>query len=173
MGRTDGRQDLKGGSVHTPATEHILIIYPTDKKEKNKSVESRLTKAINSRDLNIRISGRKPVLARGVLVRFEKQSDVQMLEDAIKTNEALKNTVVVAVLKLHRHRIIAFDVPNDVDRVSVQKAACSQDDVLVRFPIKREGTTHWVLETSPHSFKSLLRFRRMKVGWAKVKLANT
>lgn len=112
-GTEDGRglksQEGYKGKTRTSisATDHVLLLYPRDKQENIWSMDTRLVRTIYPKTLKIGIRGRKPVSARGVLMRLATKIDVGILEQAIKQNEALKDTVEVMVSKLRNPRVIA------------------------------------------------------------------
>lgn len=79
------------------------------KRRTARSVDTRLIQAISRKNFKIEVRGRKPVSARGVLVRLTTKTDVEILEQVIKENEALKETVQVTVPKLRNPLVIAYD----------------------------------------------------------------
>lgn len=82
-----------------------------------------------------------------MLVHLATKTDVEVLEQAIRENEAWKDTLQVTVPKLRNPRIIAYDVLNEVQGTDVVKAACEQakvdeDSVVVKFSTKKKETNH-------------------------------
>lgn len=73
----------------------------------------------------------------------KKVADVEVLENTIRENEVLRETVQATAPNLRNPRIIAYDILNDVNGTDVVKAACEQanvraDTVSVKFPIHRK-----------------------------------
>lgn len=169
----------KKGKTRTPipVTDHVLLIYPKDKKEKSRSVDKRLTQAISPRDLRIEVKGKKPVSSGGLCVRLSKKEEVEILERAIKENEALKDTVQCTVPKLRNPRFIVYDVPNDINGSDVIEAAAAQagvecDEIKVKFPLKGKDYTNWVLESTPSAFRPIKSLSKVVIGWNRSKITE-
>lgn len=116
-------QESRKEKTRTPSSAigHVLLVYPRDKQENSRSVDTRLVQAISPNNLKLEVKGRKLVSTGGVLVCLITKIDVEVLERVIKDNETLKDTDQVTVPKLRNPRIL--ELPNDFKRADVNKEA--------------------------------------------------
>lgn len=59
--------------------EHVLLVYPLDKKEDSKPIKTRLMIAVSTKEIKIQVRDRTYVSAGGVLLRLASKSDVGFL----------------------------------------------------------------------------------------------
>ncbi|KAF8786034.1 hypothetical protein HNY73_011510 [Argiope bruennichi] len=101
-----------------------------------------------------------------------KEKEFDQLKRTIESNDSLKKNITVRLPGKRLPSLIIYDLPNDTTNKDVQTALKAytnmQEDMRLRFKMKgrREGTSHWVLETPGEVLHTLKQLKKIPINWS-------
>ncbi|GBN71740.1 hypothetical protein AVEN_219856-1 [Araneus ventricosus] len=153
---------------------HTVLLYPaqnTDEQgaERNKasSVKHFLESSIHPLKDKIKIKDVRKIRNQGLAVDCEDDCDVQKILSSIQNQEELKRNITHVQPKGKLPKVIFYNIPNDIKEPELTevirlRSGVADETIKVKFKLKgrREGTSHWVVETSPSTFHLLTKNKK-------------
>ncbi|GBL73792.1 hypothetical protein AVEN_230763-1 [Araneus ventricosus] len=158
---------------------HTVLLYPpqnTDEQgaERNKafSVKHLLESSIHPLKDKIKIKDVRKIRNQGLAVDCEDDCDVQKILSSIQNQEELKKNITHVQPKGKLPKVIFYNIPNDIKEPEMTEVirlrlGVTDETIKVKFKLKgrREGTSHWVVETSPSTFYLLTKNKKILLNW--------
>ncbi|GBM73188.1 hypothetical protein AVEN_30069-1 [Araneus ventricosus] len=150
---------------------HTVLLYPTQNTdeqgaERNKafSVKHFLDSSIHPLKDKIKIKDVRKIRNQGLAFDCEDDYDVQKILSSIHNQEELKKSITHLQPKVKLPKVIFYNIPNDIKEPEMAEVirlrlGVMDETIKVKFKLKgrREGTSHWVIETSPSTFHLLTK----------------
>ncbi|GBN20502.1 hypothetical protein AVEN_28299-1 [Araneus ventricosus] len=143
--------------------------------EQNKafSVKHLLDSSIQPLKDKIKIKDVKKIKNQGLAVDCEDDCEVQQIISSIQNLEELKKNITRVQPKVKLPKVIFYNIPNDIKEPELTEVirlrlGATDETIKIKFNLKgrREGTSHWVVETSPSTFHLLTKNKKNLLNWA-------
>ncbi|KAF8791598.1 putative 115 kDa protein in type-1 like protein [Argiope bruennichi] len=145
-----------------------MLLYPTE--ENDKTIESILREELKEDGPNFKIRVVRKLQNKGLAIVCDKEQEFDQLKRTIESNDSLKKNITVRLPGKRLPSLIIYDLPNDTTNKDVQTALKAytnmQEDLRLRFKMKgrREGTSHWVLETPGEVLHTLKQLKKIPIN---------
>ncbi|XP_035216029.1 uncharacterized protein LOC118189516 [Stegodyphus dumicola] len=154
--------------------DHVLLVYPKeDTEQTSEEVKEQLTKYINPGKLKVGIKNVKKISKGGVLIETTKKEDLKIIEEAIKENRKLKDSVDTRKPQKLNPRIIIYNVKEDITKEKLKRLIKSQNtgfeesNTEVLYPMKARFGNHWVITTDPETYQRMMRQKKVNLQWTR------
>ncbi|GBL79388.1 hypothetical protein AVEN_92577-1 [Araneus ventricosus] len=105
---------------------------------------------------------------QGLAVDCEDDCDVQKILSSIQNQEKLKKNITHVQPKGKLPKVIFYSITNDIKEPELTEVirlrlGVTDETIKVKFKLKgrKEGTSHWVVETSPSTFHLLTKNKKI------------
>ncbi|GBL75164.1 hypothetical protein AVEN_194413-1 [Araneus ventricosus] len=154
---------------------HAVLLYlalNTDEQDAERkkpfSVKHLLGSSLHP--LKDKIKDVRKIRNQGLAVDCEDNCDVQKI--LIQNQEELKKNITHIQPKGKLSKVIFYNIPNDIKEPEMTEVirlrlGVTDEIIKVKFKLKgrREGTSHWVVETSPSIFHLLTKNKKIILNW--------
>ncbi|GBN07386.1 hypothetical protein AVEN_11115-1 [Araneus ventricosus] len=120
----------------------------------------------------IKIKDVRKIRNQGFAVDCEDDCDVQKILSSIQNQEELKKNITHVQPKGKLPKVIFYNIPNDIKEPELTevirlRSGVADETIKVKFKLKgrREGTSHWVVETLTSTFHLLTKNKKILLNW--------
>ncbi|GBN91930.1 hypothetical protein AVEN_235980-1 [Araneus ventricosus] len=155
----------------------VSLVYPKDENTSSEETKSTLFSSIAPSKINVGVKHVKKVQNGGVAVECTTEEQLDKIIKEINSNPSLQGKVETRPPVRRDPKIIIYDVDIAVSKESFLQTFCQQNNVETEkisgtfsLKSKTKDKVHWVLQTDPKVFKTLMRGKKVYFEWARLSI---
>ena len=170
--RSDSKTRSRSRSRMGPRANFDIVIKPKT-KQSAEATKKEIQKNINPTHLKMRIERVKMANNGNLIVTTNSEDDRNNLIKSISSNNVIKEKYEAVKTAKRKPQIVIFDVVEDAtnddlkELIVQQNPGLESEEFQVVHKYKGRGGWNYILDTTPTTFKMLLKLNKIYINWQK------